>query len=149
MKRIKFKILISFLLFTSNQKSFSQDLSGVNFICEEAQSANKDTFIIDFRPHVFYLREIKYISKHDTTITSEKVFQYSIDSSRCNEYIYTYLFKRSYQNGDFSGIRTVYGQLQYHRKYKTLTFTYYKNNTDKEIGRVYSYTIKKIEKKPE
>ena len=147
MQQIKFIILISFLLFASNQKSFSQDLSEVNFICEETQSDNKDTFIIDFRPHVFYLREIRCISKYDTTITSEKAFQYWVDTSKCNEYIFTYNFKRSYVSEYIPVTHTVYGKLQYHRKYKTLTFTYYKNNTDKEVGRVYSYTIKNIEKK--
>lgn len=144
MKQIKFIILTPFLLLFSNQKSFSQDLTGFYFTC--AQPDNKDSFVIDFRSHVFYLKETKYIRSRDTTITYEKAFQYSIDTSKCNEYVFTYNFKRSYESGFVPGIRTIYGQLQYHRKYKTLTFTYYKRNKDdKEIGRAYRYSIKKIE----
>jgi len=143
MNKIKFKILISFVLLISAQKSFSQDLTGLYFTCEEIHSARKDTLIIDFRSQVFYLKERRYNKSYDTILSFEKTFQYSIDTLKCNEYFFTYNFKRSYV-GHFGTAIHAYGQLQYHRKYKTLTFKYYKNN-NKEVGRIYRYLIKKIE----
>lgn len=85
MKQIKFIILIPFLLLLSSLKSSSQDLSGLYFTCEKTNSANKDTVIVGFQPHVFYIKEIRYIKTRDTFLSSEKAFKYTIDTSRCNE----------------------------------------------------------------
>ena len=146
MKQFKFIILFGFLLMIARQKSFSQDLTGFHFTCEKTNYVNKDTVIFWFQPHVFYIKEIRYIKTRDTFWSSEKIFNYTIDTSRCNEYIFTYNFKRTYSTKEFPIVRTLYGELQYHRKYKTLTLIYYKaGQGKKEIGRQYSYTIKKTE----
>jgi len=145
MKQIKFIILFSIYLPASNQKLLSQDLTGFRFICEKTQ--NRDSILFEFRSHVFYLKEIRWFKPKDTMLTYTRTFRYSIDSAKCNEYVFTYNFNRSYSSGFVANTYTVYGQLQYHRIYKTLKLTYYgKSRAAKEIGRVYRYSIKKIEK---
>lgn len=145
MKQIKFIILFSIYLLASNQKLLSQDLTGFRFICEKTQ--NRDSILFEFRSHVFYLKEIRWFKPKDTMLTYTRTFRYSIDSAKSNENVFIYNFNRSYSSDVVLRTYTVYGQLQYHRINKTLTLTYYgKTRGEKEIGRVYSYSIKNIEK---
>lgn len=146
MKQIKFIILFSIFLLTSNQKLLSQDLKGFRFICLETSSSNKDTSIFDFRADVFHLKKTRYIKSHDTTLSSTTTFQYSIDTSKYTNSICIYDFKRSYTSDFVWRTYTVYGQLAYHMRHKTLTLTYYGGRRgEKEARRTNRYSIVRIE----